>query len=557
MHLASWRDDFARLTGILALLTTHARTFLYALVTGAEMRTLQTDLPPGRQPIGEVHLLFRPGHYDLLYPATEEDRRRDREKELERQHQKCLPQPLQPPQPPQAPVLRSPPPPPAQPANDTISSRGYVAKSEKYDRQRTPILAAWDFTTSTSKKGAIMWTDHQDAYLLHLYIKSRDAKLYMSSNAGDAGDEAMDIPRITVPLEFFVEVTTDGFWVVVKGVSGSNEHFFAHRAPWSTFKLVKWEHDGWTCKPRAGASPPLSRAPHEIRDAVANMTQAMVDRGFCLSEVQACINDMTVHELCAMTSGNDFGYLQVLLDSRRVRREDELMRQRLREQAIHRMSEPQVVDTARVIMLCPETTATSKAALLKSQSGYVEIVSQICSKHSFDIDPGEAVLARVDKHGWSLKVSSSDKTSSECSISICDLEEKDRIELRRLTSCVRGRFRLRVIAATDRFNSSLQDKIASLSETYAGYQEIRGDGNCYYRAIIFGLIEQIISDPSKRKLLLKIRDRFEQLVFRAGPELVHHEALLQKLKQAAGELILGPSISSLFCETAFFIYAAI
>ena len=160
----------------------------------------------------------------------------------------------------------------------------------------------------------------------------------------------------------------------------------------------------------------------------------------------------------------------------------------------------------------------------------------------------------VDMNGWSLKISDSNTTSSEFAVSICDLEERDCIEVRRLTSFVRGRFRLRAIAAADLSNARLQDQIAVLSETYAGYQEIRGDGNCYYRAVIFGLIEQLISDPIKRKSLLRIRGRFESLYFRAGPELMQHRALMEQLTQAAGELIRDSSISSLFCKTAFVTY---
>ena len=54
------------------------------------------------------------------------------------------------------------------------------------------------------------------------------------------------------------------------------------------------------------------------------------------------------------------------------------------------------------------------------------------------------------------------------------------------------RAKLLVIAGAQRYNKPYLDKIKQLSKIYDGYREIRGDGNCYYRAVAFGILEYLI-----------------------------------------------------------------
>lgn len=51
---------------------------------------------------------------------------------------------------------------------------------------------------------------------------------------------------------------------------------------------------------------------------------------------------------------------------------------------------------------------------------------------------------------------------------------------------------MEVAINTDRFNAALVQKLRMLQELYSGFRKIRGDGNCYYRAFIFGLLESIV-----------------------------------------------------------------
>lgn len=47
-----------------------------------------------------------------------------------------------------------------------------------------------------------------------------------------------------------------------------------------------------------------------------------------------------------------------------------------------------------------------------------------------------------------------------------------------------------------KYNSSMVTKHGILNEWYHGYRKIRGDGNCYYRAVMIGLLEQVLSIPT-------------------------------------------------------------
>ena len=87
-------------------------------------------------------------------------------------------------------------------------------------------------------------------------------------------------------------------------------------------------------------------------------------------------------------------------------------------------------------------------------------------------------------------------------------------------------------------NSVKIAKVQALADAYSGYRSVRGDGNCYYRAIFFSLIEQIISgcfdDSEKRNESFKIlHDVFCPLKFEVKTESDFHKNLLKRLQEAA------------------------
>ena len=48
------------------------------------------------------------------------------------------------------------------------------------------------------------------------------------------------------------------------------------------------------------------------------------------------------------------------------------------------------------------------------------------------------------------------------------------------------------LATEFKFNASMVTKIQEMEEHYAGYRPIRGDGNCYYRAVGFSFVERCV-----------------------------------------------------------------
>lgn len=57
----------------------------------------------------------------------------------------------------------------------------------------------------------------------------------------------------------------------------------------------------------------------------------------------------------------------------------------------------------------------------------------------------------------------------------------------------------------------LQQAFQHLAKDYPGFRQVRGDGNCYFRAVIYGLIEQAIASPERAKLFDKIAQKTEAL----------------------------------------------
>jgi hypothetical protein len=114
--------------------------------------------------------------------------------------------------------------------------------------------------------------------------------------------------------------------------------------------------------------------------------------------------------------------------------------------------------------------------------------------------PSDLIVHRVNASGWSVEVAAEGEKSESC-ISIADLEMNDTISFRRV---IAGHIGPRILLAhsADKFNEALVTKFATLAETYLGFRKIQGDGNCYYRAVIVGLLEHIMRTGERHKFKL-------------------------------------------------------
>jgi hypothetical protein len=59
---------------------------------------------------------------------------------------------------------------------------------------------------------------------------------------------------------------------------------------------------------------------------------------------------------------------------------------------------------------------------------------------------------------------------------------------------------IRAQSVKERHNLAVSNIILELETEYNGYRKIRGDGNCYYRAIIFGVLEDIVHKKDYKRL---------------------------------------------------------
>lgn len=80
-----------------------------------------------------------------------------------------------------------------------------------------------------------------------------------------------------------------------------------------------------------------------------------------------------------------------------------------------------------------------------------------------------------------------------------------------------------------------QEKLSALRKSYIGWRSVRGDGNCYYRAVYFGLIEYIIIQE-KRHLFLRVQRTLMAVRAAAEKAIGRGESVLDLLAQAAGAI---------------------
>jgi hypothetical protein len=146
----------------------------------------------------------------------------------------------------------------------------------------------------------------------------------------------------------------------------------------------------------------------------------------------------------------------------------------------------------------------------------------------------EMMLVKFEPDGWNSKLEVSEKHFVQDSLDHND-SSKNVFELRQVIGAnVGGKFPLVTIAQADSYNNSLQEKIQQLSQVYAGYREIRGDGNCYYRAVVYGAMEMIISSPRRAQYLQRWITLFRSSVPKEWSKNAArcHELLLFALSEA-------------------------
>lgn len=78
-------------------------------------------------------------------------------------------------------------------------------------------------------------------------------------------------------------------------------------------------------------------------------------------------------------------------------------------------------------------------------------------------------------------------------------------------------------------SSSMRSKSAQLAQAYSHWRSIRGDGNCYYRAMIFGLLE-VWLESRDMKRYRGFLGKLQQVRYESPMEQRAHENMLQLLR---------------------------
>ena len=55
----------------------------------------------------------------------------------------------------------------------------------------------------------------------------------------------------------------------------------------------------------------------------------------------------------------------------------------------------------------------------------------------------------------------------------------------------------------------MQQRVRDLAGRYSHWRRVRGDGNCYYRAVMFGLVERSLADPKVMQVLVGLLEKVD------------------------------------------------
>jgi hypothetical protein len=183
---------------------------------------------------------------------------------------------------------------------------------------------------------------------------------------------------------------------------------------------------------------------------------------------------------------------------------------------------------------CPELGISTPTTLLAG-SDFHDVMSKISVATNFNGPVQAKVLVWVDRQsGWSRDLTEDCLATCDKCLSLFDLRDGDVIEVRReLAAAVGSKYRLSALAAIDQYNALIQTRVKELANLYLGYRRIRGDGNCYYRSVAFGLIEQVIQRGDRRDLQ-HLHEVFKAVYFAPNSEeYIPHAHLLLLLEKAA------------------------
>ncbi len=252
-------------------------------------------------------------------------------------------------------------------------------------------------------------------------------------------------------------------------------------------------------------------------------------------------------QLCDLSCYAEFKSLvEVLLESSKSNKNTAIQQNIFADQKhdygmqLHDKKEDFNVDTLSVILVYPSHSNCTFIINLGRDWSWNRFLQESCRRAGI-LHWDEMTLVRLETSGWNVKLTQAQSDIGVISSLSEDNMNNNVFELRKLVGAnVGGKYRLSVLADEDH-NPSIKDKVDQLSQLYEGFREIRGDGNCYYRAVVYGIMELIINSPRRHLHLRSWISLFKSIVFNREERLCmeyerKHRQLLKSLSQAAGNI---------------------
>mmetsp|Transcript_7963 Transcript_7963/g.23636 ORF Transcript_7963/g.23636 Transcript_7963/m.23636 type:complete len:417 (+) Transcript_7963:52-1302(+) len=85
---------------------------------------------------------------------------------------------------------------------------------------------------------------------------------------------------------------------------------------------------------------------------------------------------------------------------------------------------------------------------------------------------------------------------------------------------------IEALADECRFNAGKLAKVRRLAKAYEHWRPVRGDGNCYYRTVVFGALEALLAAGDR----FRVADALEQVSYASPREQRAHEEMLRRLR---------------------------
>lgn len=186
----------------------------------------------------------------------------------------------------------------------------------------------------------------------------------------------------------------------------------------------------------------------------------------------------------------------------------------------------------RVYVLFPYL---SHAEYFDFKSGFnvQRVLEELCSEIS-SLNIGETQLSLVDNNGWHVWINKiGTQRHDRYNVDLSDIDGNSIICVSRFTDCVRSRHLMSSLWKILKQNSTMKERFQRLTKSYCGFRSVKGDGNCYYRAVYFSLFEQII--VSKKTSSFKaLYDVFSTISFSDDSD--DFSEFMQTLKLASGTI---------------------